>query len=357
MKTENENENVKNEMSENESEHMKIIKTANQLEILITYLKGQAHLYSVSQYLTQHKILMLTVPSFAFSVVVAVISPIIHDYLWSGILISTLTTTIATLFACVRNFELDAAATTYLSLTNQYKRMQISLETVSNAIIIGNEYDSNYIMSKIRTVENSITDIRESNVWLPPEEVKTIIPIISHINIFSFIKKIEFLKHEKIKRYEEIKREMRVIMRMWENYDSDPNVGGFGTAVAGGDVGGSGLGGVGGGIGVDEDMSNAAHKQHWKKQHSQWKREKMRMDHLLREKSEIRNEMKYYNSAYSYIDELFTREINIADKTNIWTFFFRSCFGFPDPVLPGLNPVVDKYLDFIFNKPSYTSTR
>ena len=204
-------------------------KCMNELDILITFLKGQTHLYSLSQYLTQQKINLLTIPSFIFSIAVTVIAPLIHDYVWSGILISALTATIAGLSACVRFYELDAAYTTYLYLTNQYNKMQVSLETVSNSLVIGTgslrgAIEWKEVIEKIHDVEQRITELKDSNTFLPPEEVKLLIPIISHINIFSFIKKMKIMKKNKISKYREIKNEIRFILNQWDNYSHDNEV-------------------------------------------------------------------------------------------------------------------------------------
>jgi len=364
---------VERSLEFNEDDENKCI---NELDILITYLKGQTHLYSLSQYLTQQKINILTIPSFVFSVAVTILAPLIHYYEWSGIFISALTASIASLSACVQFYQLDASCTTYLYLTNQYNKMQVSLETFSNSFIIGTGnlrgvVNTKEIIEKIRDVEQRITDIKDSNNFLPPEEVKLLIPIISHINIFSFIKKMKLMKKSKISRYREIKNEIRFILNHWEqcshqeefaeNMDmsfyrkemkdmEDTEVAGdrqqkiFEKTDSKYSI-------------VSEDFPYKLHSKdnsysfsqyQWKKKQHQLQREKNRMSFLIRKKNEIRKELNYYRNAYSYIDELFTREINIADNSSYWWVLFRWWLGFPPHHLPKMNPVVDKYLEFIF---------
>jgi hypothetical protein len=97
-----------------------------------------------------------------------------------------------------------------------------------------------------------------------------------------------------------------------------------------------------------KDYSFSFSQYQWKKKQHQMQREKNRMSFLIRKKNEIRKELNYYRNAYSYIDELFTREINLADHSNYWWVLFRWWLGFPPHHLPKMNPVVDKYLEFIF---------
>ena len=344
-------EKVKNSLdSLNQSD-----KYSSDIDILITFLKGQSHLYSLSKSLTQQKINWLTIPSFLFSIVITILSPLIHDYEWSGILISALTAFITSAFGCVRFYELDASATTFLNLANQYNRMQTSLEMVSNSIVLNNmsrEMDTKkvgiHLVDKIRDIEQKITEIKENNTFFPPEEVKLLIPIISNINIFTFIKKIELLKKNFILKYKEIKNEMRFILNKWDKNGSG------GVVLVGGDE----LSAIGGesdyagdiGDGWKEEEIRMNRKYLWKQKQKEHKREKKRMTYLYKQKTLIRKELFYYMTAYSYIDEIFTREITRANSIHnfcfYWTFYgyFFNTYDY----VSCENPVVDNYLHFIF---------
>ena len=310
-------------------------KCSNELDILITFLKGQNHLYSLSHYLTQQKINMLTIPSFIFSIVVTVLAPLTHTYRWSGILTSALTATIATLFGCVRYYELDSACSKYLLLTNHYNKMQLFLETISNSLVLGTEKiqgtEWKGVMDKIHEVELKITEIKEMNSLLPPEEVKLLIPIISHVNIFSFIKKMKMMKKNKISKYLKIKNEIRFILNQWGDSPSSLVV----------DI-----------IDLSEKREVDFGKKRWKQKQHQRIREKHRMNFLLKQKADIRYELNDYRTAYTYMDEIFTREINLADHVSHWWVLFRWFLGIKPEALPKNNPVVDKYLDFIFSSSS-----
>ena len=321
-------------------------KYSSDIDILITFLKGQTHLYSLSKSLTQQKINWLTIPSFLFSIVITILSPFIHDYKWSGILISALTAFITSAFGCVRFYELDASVTTFLNLTNQYNCMQISLEMVSNSIVLNNmshELDCKkmefHLVDKIRDIEQKITEIKENTTFLPPEEVKLLIPIISNINIFTFIKKIELLKKNFIFKYREIKNEMRFILNKWDKNGIGDNV-----SVVGGERGHGDEGGW------KEEENRMNRKYLWKQKQKEYKREKKRMTYLYKQKILIRKELIYYTTAYTYIDEIFTREITRANSINnfcfYWTFYgyFFNTYDY----VSCENPVVDNYLQFIF---------
>jgi len=290
--------------------------------------------------LTQQKINILTIPSFIFSIVVTVLAPLTHTYMWSGILTSALTATIATLFGCVRYYELDSACSKYLLLTNHYNKMQLFLETISNSLVLGTEKiqgtEWKGVMDKIHEVELKITEIKEMNSLLPPEEVKLLIPIISHVNIFSFIKKMKMMKKNKISKYLKIKNEIRFILNQWGDSPSSLVV----------DI-------------IDIDFTEKKEvdfgKKIWKQKQHQRIREKHRMNFLLKQKANVRKELNDYRTAYTYMDEIFTREINLADHVSHWWVLFRWFLGIQPEALPKNNPVVDKYLDFIFSSSSTSS--
>ena len=360
---------VERSLDFNENEENRCL---NELDILITFLKGQTHLYSLSQYLTQQKINWLTIPSFVFSIAVTVIAPLIHEYVWSGILISALTASIAALSACVQYYQLDAASTTYLYLTNQYNKMQVSLETVSNSLVIGTGrlrgvIEWKEVIEKIKDVEQKMTELKDSNSILPPEEVKLLIPIISHINIFSFIKKMKIMKKNKISKYRDIKNEIRFILNQWDIYSNEFSESFYNyepidtshssqssskTATAAEGVPGNDFTESSNWKKSKGGKKEEYYQQHpWKKKRHQMLREKHRMSCLIKKKSEIRKELNYYHTAYSYIDEIFTREINLADHTSHWLVLVRWFLGIQPNCLPRNNPVVDKYLEFIFIQP------
>jgi len=80
------------------------------------------------------------------------------------------------------------------------------------------------------------------------------------------------------------------------------------------------------------------------------------LNFLYQVKDKIKNEFIDYRNAYGYIDDLFTKEIKCAEskKNNLWTYYCYFIFYFFDTSKTiaiktrGVNPVVDKYFDFIF---------
>ena len=54
------------------------------------------------------------------------------------------------------------------------------------------------ILRTIKDVEEKIIEIKENYSFLIPEEIKTLFPVICHMNIFTFIKKMNSYRNSLI---------------------------------------------------------------------------------------------------------------------------------------------------------------
>jgi hypothetical protein len=246
-------------------------KLSNELDIIITYLNGQKNLYIHSKNFTNCKLNVLMVPTLIISTVVAVLSQFICLYGWSTITISILNATITLLISLVNYFKLESSTQIYSHMASQYDKLQTVLELANGRLIfLDNEIEQNKLIVKtIQEFEIKISEIKDSSTIFIPEDIKSIFPIISHINIFSFIKRIETYKKSLIYKYRDAKNEMRYIL-----YKIDPEK-------------------------YDE-------------------RCKSRMVYLVDIKTRIRDELIEYKTIYSYMDDAFIQEIKNAEEQKFW---------------------------------------
>jgi hypothetical protein len=276
-------------------------KYSNELDILITYLNGQKNLYLHAEHITQRNLNTLQLPSILFSSSIAIFTPFIHQYQWSFILITILNAIITFLISVIRFLKLEASAETYNQVANQYEKLSSSLEVASNKLLfMDNEIDQNNVaLEKIKEFETELNNIKDSCDIMIPLEVKQLYPIISYINIFSIIKKMEIYKNHLIMKFKDIKNEIRYILFKWSTQSET------------------------------HDRS----------------KEKTRLEYLYAEKDKIKEELIQSKTAYNYIDELFSREIKQAEtKQSSWCWFDQPT----KPEITHGNPVIDKYMKFIF---------
>jgi hypothetical protein len=110
-------------------------KYSNELEILITYLKGQKNLYIQSKNLTQFKLNLLTIPAILIASGITIIAPFISHYEWSGAIVSGVNATITLLISFLSYFKLESCHQMFSHLANQYDKLETSLEITNSKLI------------------------------------------------------------------------------------------------------------------------------------------------------------------------------------------------------------------------------
>lgn len=293
----------------------KEIRMASELDILLTYLKGQKHIFKLSNQLTLQKFYALMFPAIFITGSITLVGPFFETVNWSGWILSSLNALLTVLIAVNNFLKWQATAELFHNIAYQFDNLAISVEMTRNQLFVDDENErSRLTFEKMKETERRIMDIKYShNNLIIPYEVQIHNPIITHINIFSFIKKIEHHKKNLIMKYKDVKNEIRYIMFKWEKekYDHD-------------------------------------HKFDFRKQ-----TEVKRLEHLMKEKEVLKQDIlqNSSNNVYAYIDTLFTVEMQCSEEyysyNSAGMYMLRPLPPFPE--LNG-NPVVDNYLNFIFSQ-------
>ena len=293
-------------------------KYSDEMDILITYIRGQKNLYSQSSVITYMKLYSMLALALCITAFVTVITPFIENQKWNTVLITACNAVATLIISLTRYLQLEFTGNAYSFLANSYERFENSLELANNKLVFmqHNESEQNQIvLEKIKELEFKIGEMKEIFQVLIPNEIKSLFPVISHINIFSLIKKMETHKTHLIVKYKDIKNEINYnVYKINARYKMD--------------------------LRSDDEVEKLLNN------------ERDRVLFLNDLKERIKNEIINYKDAYNQLDYLFTKEIQFAERhvslVYVLNWYFACC-GKPKylDIKRYTNPVIQDYLNVI----------
>jgi len=254
------------------------------LDILATYLKGQKLIYMESKAYCENRLNYLMMPSILLSTAATVLSSIVKDFYWGAYFIAGINGVIAFMLAVVNYLKLDATSEAHKISAHQYDKLQTSIEFLSGTTLLFNNNPS-IIEKKLENTEKKINEIKESNQFIIPKDIRTLYPIIYNTNVFLIIKKIEDIRKRKINALKEVKNQKNYLIAVLKSKKS-------------------------------------------KEKKSSVKNLENEIEKLVKDKDRHINNLLVLKSAFSIIDEMFMKEMENAEKSKKFTFkrlFFCFC--------------------------------
>jgi hypothetical protein len=163
--------------------------TSTSLDILALYLKGQKILHIEAKTLCEKRLHSLMLPAIMISSICAILNFALQSVPYGPVAISSCNVFNAFLMTLISYLKLDAKAQAHQSSAYKYQKLESLCEFHSGRILFFKNTED--VSSIVDDIQNRVIEIKESNQFIIPEEIRHRFNEIYSTNVFTLVKDIQ----------------------------------------------------------------------------------------------------------------------------------------------------------------------
>jgi len=163
--------------------------TSTSLDILALYLKGQKILHMEAKTLCEKRLNTLMLPAIAICSLCAILNFALNGTTYGPILVSCFNVVNAFLMSLISYMKLDAKAQLHQSSAYKYQKLESMCEFNSGRVLFFKNTEG--ILGYVDEIQNRVLEIKESNQFILPEQVRYRFRKIFGTNVFTLVKGIQ----------------------------------------------------------------------------------------------------------------------------------------------------------------------
>jgi hypothetical protein len=164
--------------------------TSTTLDILALYLKGQKILHIEAKTLCERRLNTLMLPAIIISSICAILNFALQGFPYGSIIISSCNVFNAFLMGLISYLKLDAKSQAHQSSSYKFQKLEAECEFNSGRILFFKDGETS-IKTLVDSIHNRVIEIKESNQYIIPEEIRHRFSEIYMTNVFSLVKYIQ----------------------------------------------------------------------------------------------------------------------------------------------------------------------
>lgn len=161
-------------------------------DIMAMYLLGQKILYTESKTYCEQHLNFLMLPAIFVTALCAVLSLVLKDYSYGATIVSSFSGANTFLLGLINYLKLDAKAEAHRTAAYKFDKMHADMVFQSGKILLLRPENRSTSLSEIISkTETNVREIKETNQFIIPENVRFNFPKLYTLNVFSEVKRIQ----------------------------------------------------------------------------------------------------------------------------------------------------------------------